>query len=73
MQRITKVPIHYRDQIQQILDDLKDKGIIEGVQLNGAENNELGSEFIYPIKIRTKGDTYKRVTDARLFNAITDV
>ena len=72
-QRITKVPIHYRDRIQQILDDLKDNGIIKGVLLNAAGSNELGSEFIDPIKIQPKGDTYERVIDAGLFNAITDV
>ena len=38
-----------------------------------AINNELGSEFINPIIILPKGDTYKIVIDARLFNAITDV
>ena len=54
--RITKVPILYRDQMKQILDDLEQNGIIERVGLNAARNNELGSEFLYPFIILLKGD-----------------
>ena len=32
-QSITKVPIHYRDKVEQILDDLEHNGIIERVGL----------------------------------------
>ena len=49
-QRITKVPIPYRDQKKQILDDLEHKSIIERV-------DEVGSEFINPILIRPKSVT----------------
>ena len=72
-QLITKVPIHYQDQLQQILDDSETNGIFNRVGLNAAKNNELGSEFINPIKIILKGDVYKMVIDARLLNAKTDV
>ena len=44
-QRITKVSIHHRDWIQQILDDLEQNSIIERVGLNAAKNKELGSAF----------------------------
>ena len=63
-QRITKVPTHYRDQIQQILDDLEQNCTIKRVGINVARNNEFGPEFINPIIILPKGDTYKTVTEA---------
>ena len=58
-QRIIKVPIHYRDQTQQFLDDFENNGIIKRVGINDAKNNELGSKCIYPIIILPKGDVFK--------------
>ena len=58
--------------MQEILDNLEAEVIIERVGLHAAVNNELGSEFINPVIILPKGDTYKKVIDARLLNAITD-
>ena len=72
-QRIAKIPIHYRDQIQQILDDLEQNGRIERVGLNAARNNELGSDISNRVIILPIGDTYNIVMDARLLNAMTDV
>ena len=59
-QRFTNFPIHYRDQIQQILDDLEHTGIFERVGLNAARNIELGSQFLNPVIFLPKGDTHKK-------------
>ena len=66
--RITKVPIVYRDQMKQILDDLEKNGIIERVGLNAARNNELGSEFLYPFIILLKGDISIPRIDGKIFS-----
>ena len=72
-QRITKVLFCYRDQVQQSPDNIEQKGIIERVGLNAAKDKELYSEFIDPIKIIIKGDTFEKVIDARFLMAETDV
>ena len=71
-QRITKIPIHCREKIQAILDELETNGLIEPVGLDAAQNHEISSEFISPFKIFAKGDTYNYVFDATLLNAETD-
>ena len=73
MQRIIKVPKHYCDHIQQILDDLEHNGLMERVPLKAARNNKLASKYKNPIIIPFKSDTWKLVTDAGLLNALTDV
>ena len=60
-QRITKVPIHYRDQTQHFLDDLDYNGIIKRIGVNDAKNVEFGSKFIYPIIILPKSDIFEIV------------
>ena len=70
-QRITEIPIHCREKVQAIVDELETNGLIEPVGLD-AQNHELFSEFISPFKIFAKGDTYNYVFDATLLNAKTD-
>ena len=57
MKRIIKVPKHYRDHIQQILDDLEHNGIIQRVPLKAARNKKLASKFKKLIIIPSKSDT----------------
>ena len=58
-QRITKIPIHYREKIQTKRDEVETDEINERVGLDAAQNNALGSELITPILILRKGDTSK--------------
>ena len=60
------------EEIELNFDYYEDDGIIERVVLHAATNNELGSEFINPVVILPKGDTYKIVIFASLLIAITD-
>ena len=69
---VTKIAIHYRDEIQKNLVELETNRNIERLGLDAARNNELGSEFNNPIIIFPKGDTCKFVNDARILSAITD-
>ena len=67
-QRPSKVPLHYRDQLEVLLNALQRAGIIREM----GSDVEVGSLFTNPIIILTKGDTVKLVIDARYLNSITD-
>ena len=68
-QRPSKVPFHYRDRLEILLNELQRAGIFR----------EMGSDvemvllFTNPIIILLKGDTVKLVIDARYLNSITDL
>ena len=68
-QRPSKVPLHYQEKLENILDQLCKTGIIREM----GNENEMGSEFINPIIILPKGNTIKLVIDARYLNSITDL
>ena len=68
-QRPYKVPLHYQEKLEDLLDQLCKTGIIREM----GNVNEMGSEFINPIIILPKGNTIKLVIDARYLNSITDL
>ena len=68
-QRPSKVPLHYRDRLEILLNELQRAGIIREM----GSDIEMGSLFTNPIIILPKGDTVKLVIDARYLNSITDL
>ena len=68
-QRPSKVPLHYRDRLEILLNELQRAGIIREM----GSDMEMGSLFTNPIIILPKGDTVKLVIDARYLNSITDL
>ena len=68
-QRTSKVPLHYRDRQENLLNELQRAGIIREM----GSDVEMLSLFTNPIIILPKGDTVKLVIDARYLNSITDL
>ena len=68
-QRPSKVPLHYRDRLEILLNELQRAGIIREM----GSDVEMGSLYTNPIIILPKGDTVKLVIDARYLNSITDL
>ena len=68
-QRPSKVPLHYRDRLEILLNELQRAGIIREM----GSDVEMCSLFTNPIIIIAKGDTVKLVIDARYLNSITDL
>ena len=67
-QRPSKIPIHLRDKLERLMDELIQAGIIR--ELN--ENDDMNSWFVNPVIILPKKDYVKLVIDARYLNSITD-
>ena len=67
-QRPSKIPIHLRDKLEKLTDELIQAGIIR--ELN--ENDDMNSWFVNPVIILPKKDYVKLVIDARYLNSITD-
>ena len=67
-QRPSKIPIHLRDKLEKLMDELIQAGIIR--ELN--ENDDMNSWFVNPVIILPKKDYVKLVIDARYLNSITD-
>ena len=68
-QRPSKVPLHYQEKLENLLEQLCKTGIIREM----GYDKDLGSEFIIPIIILPKGNTVKLVLDARYLISITDL
>ena len=64
----SRVPLHYRDRLEVLLNELQQAGIFRGM----GSDVEMGSLFTNPLIILPKGDTVKMVIDARYLNSITD-
>ena len=67
-QRPSTIPIHLRDKLEKLMDELIRAGIIR--ELN--ENDYINSWFVNPVIILPKKDYVKLVIDARYLNSITD-
>ena len=67
-QRPSNIPIHLRDKLEKLMDELIQAGIIR--ELN--ENDDMNSWFVNPVIILPKKDYVKPVIDARYLNSITD-
>ena len=68
-QRISKVPIHFRERIQKLLDILKKYDIIAPVN---KEQLSTGNIFTNPVIILRRGESLKIVLDARYLNSMID-
>ena len=68
-ERPSKVPLHYRDRLEILLNELQRAEIIREM----GSDIEMGSLFTNPIIILPKGDTVKLVIDARYLNSISDL
>ena len=68
-QRPTKVPLHYRDRLEILLNELQRARIIREM----GSDVEMGSLFTNPIIILPKGDTVKLVIATRYLKFSTDL
>ena len=68
-QRPSIVPLHNRDRLKILLNELQQAGVIREM----GSDVEMGSLFTNPIIILPKGDTVKLVIDAQYLNSITDL
>ena len=68
-QRPSKVPLHYRDRLEILPNELQRAGIIR----EKGSDVEMGSLFSNPIITLPKGDSVKLMIDARYLNSITDL
>ena len=71
-QRPTKVPIHYREKLKTLLDELEKHNIIRQIGSTHSDKSIYGTTFLKPLIIIPKGDTIKVVLDARHLNSNTD-
>ena len=60
-QRISKVPLHFKEKLEKLLTQLKDADIIREME----DNNEMGSLFVNPIILMPKNEYVKLVIDLR--------
>ena len=67
-QRPSKVPLHYRNCVENVLKELQQAGIIR----KKGSDVEMCSLFTNPIIILQKGDTVEMVIDARYLNTNID-
>ena len=70
-QRVSKVPLHYKEKLDKLLDELLKNDIIR--EMGNVDRNELGTSFVNPIILLPKNDYIKLVIDARYLNSITDL
>ena len=68
-QRLRKCPLHLKENIEKLLGQLQDSGIIREM----ADDDDLGSIFVNPIILFPKADYLKLVINARYLNSITDL
>ena len=67
-QRPSKIPVHLRDKLDKLMDELIQAGIVR--ELN--EKDDMNSWFVNPVIILPKKDKVKLVLDARYLNSIAD-
>ena len=71
-QRPSKVPIHYRDRLNKLLQELEKYNIIKQIGSKTDEKHTIGTTFLNPLIIIPKGDSIKVVLDARHLNSNTN-
>ena len=70
-QRPSKVPIHYRDKLNVLLEELEKYNIIKQIGSSPQDKPVYGTTYLNPLIIIPKGDTIKCVLDARHLNSNT--
>ena len=68
-QRLSKVPLNYKDRLEIFRKQLQRAGLIR----EKGSDVEMGSLFTNPTIILPKGDTVKLVIDAQYLKSITDL
>ena len=71
-QRPSKEPIHYRDKLNTLLEDLEKHNIIKQIGSSPQDKPVYGTTYITPLIIIPKGDSIKCVLDARHLNSNTE-
>ena len=71
-QRPSKVPIHYRDKLNNLLKELEKHNIIKQIGSSPQYKPIYGTTYLNPLIIIPKGDTIKCVLDARHLNSNTE-
>ena len=71
-QRPSKVPIHYRDELNVLLKELEKYNIIKQIGSSPQDKPVYGTTYSNPLIIIPKGDTIKCVLDARHLNSNTE-
>ena len=67
-QRPSKIPVHLRDKLDKLMDELIQAGIIRELK----EKDDMNSWFVNPVIILPKKDYVKLVLDASYLKSITD-
>ena len=68
-QRPSKVPLHLKEKLEELLTQLKDADVIREM----GDDNEMGSIFVNPIILMPKNNYAKLVIDPRYLNSVTDL
>ena len=71
-QRPSKVPIHYRDRLDELLLELEKYNIIKQIGSTPDEKHAIGTTFLNPLIIIPRGDAIKVVLYARHLNSNTN-
>ena len=71
-QRPSKVPIHYRDRLNELLLELEKYNIIKQIGSTPDEKHTIGTTSLNPLIIIPKGDVLKVVLDTRHLNSNTN-
>ena len=71
-QRPSKVPIHYREKLKNLLKELEKHNIIKQIGSSPEDKHNYGTTYLNPIIIIPKGDSIKCILDARHLNSNTE-
>ena len=63
-QRPSKVPIHYRDKLNNLIKELENYNIIKQIGSSPQDKPVFGTTYLNPLIIIPKGDSMKCVLDA---------
>ena len=69
-QRASKVPFHLQDKVNQILEILEQYEIIYPVN---KEEQPKDNTFISSVIVLAKGESFKKILDARYLNSLIDI
>ena len=67
-QRPSKIPVHLRDKLDKLMDELIQAGTFREIN----EKDDMNSWFVNPVTILPKKDYIQLVLDATYLNSITD-
>ena len=72
MTLVNTVPIHYREKLKNLLQELEKHKIIRQIGSNPSDTPYYGTTFSNRLNVIPKGDTIEVVLDARHFKSNTD-